>query len=362
MAKQESIRSISLDHITRDPSLQMRVTINEDHVQELAAKIRDGGGLPDSSLPKVFSDGTNNWLADGNHTYEAHIAAGVRKMRCLVIPGGYRDAWTFALGANCNHGLKRTQADKRKAILAALKDEEFCKLSDSEVARLCGLPFHNLVSDVRKSLAAGVEKVEYRTGSERGWYDAEGNPVEEKPVQKAVESLADVPEEIADFQVDEKIEAALKEADAGTTGVFDAKGRPVPESLVGVWEERKRINSIRQTLGGIASELKKIKGGDGSYVVPLEAAKWIDVQSACKSIDDVQRILRFGSPYIVCPRCGGSRRWGGNSCETCHGAGFVPELAYSRLDPDLKRLSEQWTERGEAFDGVEEPKQLEVLS
>lgn len=353
MVKTDSIRSIALDHITRDPTLQMRITINVDHVEELAQVLRDGGELPP---PTVFSDGRTNWLADGNHTYEAHIAAGVRKIRCLVKAGQYRDAWMYALGANSSHGLKRTQADKRKAIIAALRDDEVAALSDNEVAKICGLAWHSLVSDIRRELAAGLEKVEFRP-SKGGWLDSAGNPVasgkDNKEDEPEGDGDDDLPQEFGDQvgSADSEIAAALNNRQA--SGPADSMGRPVPDGLLSVFEDRKRIGGIRNEFGRLSTAIKHLKNGDGAELMPSDAAKWIDANHVAKLIDDIQRTLRFGSPYIVCPRCGGSRKRSGESCDVCHGAGFLPEMAYSRLDSDLRSIAEQW-KKGEAWEGDEQ--------
>jgi hypothetical protein len=41
------------------------------------------------------------------------------------------------VGANSNHGKRRTNADKRKAVLTLLEDEQWAKWSDREIARRC---------------------------------------------------------------------------------------------------------------------------------------------------------------------------------------------------------------------------------
>lgn len=63
----------------------------------------------------------------------------------------YRDAILYACGANSTHGLKRTNADKRRAVMALLKDEEWGKWSDREIARRCGVD-NSFASRVRREL------------------------------------------------------------------------------------------------------------------------------------------------------------------------------------------------------------------
>ena len=50
--------------------------------------------------------------------------------------GTRRDALFDAIGANASHGYRRTNADKRQAVLTLLNDAEWSKKSDRELARI----------------------------------------------------------------------------------------------------------------------------------------------------------------------------------------------------------------------------------
>ena len=78
-----------------------------------------------------------------------------------VRDGSRRDAIEFALGVNSKHGLRRTQADKRKAITCVLQDPEWSKLSDREIGRRCGAD-HKTVGSIRRELTSG--EIPARTG------------------------------------------------------------------------------------------------------------------------------------------------------------------------------------------------------
>jgi hypothetical protein len=130
----------------------------------------------------------------------------------------------------------------------------------------------------------------------------------------------------------EAIHAARLES---KTGVYDAKGRPVPEELLPVFALRSEMIGLRQQLGKIASRLKEIKEKE-------PGARYFDAQSTNRSIDDCQRNMRFGAPYIVCPQCGGYGLSARKECSVCRGAKFVPEKAWSALDDDQKRAAESF--------------------
>lgn len=128
------MQRINLDKIKYEERLQNRVSINQETVAEYAELLTSGVELPDVTL---FFDGSDYWLADGFHRYHATNKIGALDINAEVRNGTLRDAILFAVGVNAAHGLRRTNADKRKAIETVLNDEEWRQWSDREIARLC---------------------------------------------------------------------------------------------------------------------------------------------------------------------------------------------------------------------------------
>lgn len=143
-----AVQKVSLSDIRTDGGTQIRVEIDEGVVADYAAKIVASVELPPAV---VFHDGAEHWLADGFHRYHAHRKAGFKTMPCEVREGTRRDAILFACGANAGHGLRRSNADKRKAVETLLKDEEWGKWSDREIAERCAVS-NSTVSEYRRSL------------------------------------------------------------------------------------------------------------------------------------------------------------------------------------------------------------------
>lgn len=56
-----------------------------------------------------------------------------------IRQGTQRDAILFSLSANAQHGQRRTNEDKRRAVLVLLNDGEWCRWSNSEIARRAGV-------------------------------------------------------------------------------------------------------------------------------------------------------------------------------------------------------------------------------
>jgi hypothetical protein len=56
-----------------------------------------------------------------------------------VRQGSQRDAILYSVGANAAHGLKRTNADKRRAVETLLNDSEWGQWSNRKIAQVCAV-------------------------------------------------------------------------------------------------------------------------------------------------------------------------------------------------------------------------------
>lgn len=128
------MKTINIKTIRIDGGTQSRVEINNEIVTEYAQAIQAGAEFP---AVVVFSDGVDNWLADGFHRFHAHNQAGKASIAVDVRQGTARDAVLYSFGANGTHGLNRTNADKRKAVTSMLSDSEWAKWSNVAVAKAC---------------------------------------------------------------------------------------------------------------------------------------------------------------------------------------------------------------------------------
>lgn len=150
---------IPLNLIRIDGGTQSRAMLSDVVIEEYAAAIRDGAEFPPVI---IFYDGAEHWLADGFHRVRAFIAAGVDHVPADVRQGTRRDAILFSVGANGAHGLRRTNDDKRRAVMTLLGDAEWSKWSDREIARQCAV-HHSFVSRIRPSLSPSDSDRAYTT-------------------------------------------------------------------------------------------------------------------------------------------------------------------------------------------------------
>jgi hypothetical protein len=142
--------NISLEKIIINAGTQSRAKIDENVVAEYADSMKDGAPFPPAV---VFHDGAEYFLADGFHRYCAAKKCGSPGLACDVREGTLRDAILFSFSANGTHGLRRTAADKRKAVMAMLEDIEWQDWSDREIARQCCVS-HPFVAAIRKEIGA----------------------------------------------------------------------------------------------------------------------------------------------------------------------------------------------------------------
>ena len=135
-----TVQNVPLARIIYDPGLQMRDHIDGDHVDALCDAIDAGESLPpidvfddDEIDPEIIP---RYLIGDGNHRFLAAQKRGLKEIACRVFMGGRKAAQKRALGANAEHNaLRRTNADKRKSVLCALK--LYPKASLRELADIC---------------------------------------------------------------------------------------------------------------------------------------------------------------------------------------------------------------------------------
>lgn len=126
------MKTLPLAAVRTDGGTQPRAELSEELIEEYAAALVEGAAFPPVV---VFHSGEDHWLADGFHRLEAHRRAGCLDIAADVRKGTLREAVLFSAGANADHGLRRTNEDKRRAVEKLLGDEEWAAWSDREIAR-----------------------------------------------------------------------------------------------------------------------------------------------------------------------------------------------------------------------------------
>src|SRR5689334_496026 len=132
---EKNIREIEIRHIDRRRT-QSRAELHQATIDEYAELMTSGVSFPE---PIVYWEGEEYWLGDGFHRVAAAEKAGREKTECEIRTGGYLDALKHSLQANVTHGLRRTNDDKRHAVLIVLRQPEWHNLSNRGIAEMCGV-------------------------------------------------------------------------------------------------------------------------------------------------------------------------------------------------------------------------------
>ncbi len=147
--------------------IQSRVAMNEEVIGEYATLMKEGvqfepaAGILDEATGQVY-------VWDGSHRGEAARRLG-ELLAVSLQPGTREEAEWLALTANQKHGLRRSRTDKQHAIRQALRHPRGVNLSNSEIARHCGVD-HKTVGRIRAELETSGEipRITERTVTRNG--------------------------------------------------------------------------------------------------------------------------------------------------------------------------------------------------
>jgi len=140
----EEIKRVKLEDIALDDQLQMRTSSDPDVLDDYS-KMTD-------KLPpvKIILDTEGKlWLTDGWMRFGAHRKAGKKDILARIRPGTFEDAFIEAIQANNEHGVRRTPADKRRAVERLLDHPKYGTYTDNAIADLA-IVSHPFVANVRK--------------------------------------------------------------------------------------------------------------------------------------------------------------------------------------------------------------------
>ena len=151
----------------KDAGAQMRVDMRPEIVAEYADEMLAGTTFPPVVL---YQDGEVYWLADGYHRVDAARRINLETITAAIHEGTSRDAILHGIGANAVHGLRRTQADKRRAVERLLTDPEWAKWSDRKVADAARVD-HKTVGKIRRELTGEIPRTNGKPSGTSSLFD-----------------------------------------------------------------------------------------------------------------------------------------------------------------------------------------------
>lgn len=304
-------KMIPVSSIRLDTGIQSRERINEDYVQELANLLTEGKALPPV---EVFEDGTYIWMADGFHRALAHARIGLVEIEANVNKGTQKDAIWHSCSANQSHGLRRTNADKRRAVEMALKMKP--ELSDRGLAEHVGVN-SEMVGGVRRLLSETDTRI---SPPERIGKDGRKYHVSDSDTSKSHASSDDTPR-------------SAKPPPPPKVRVFpkDTKGKEIPNGLIPLWSRRDEVKGLINNLNEIKRVLKKAwDDKDPLYAGGKMGRSPFDYQHAEAKLSMLINDLYAAYPVRVCPACKGE------TCRACCGLGLISDF-YLKTIPESIR-------------------------
>jgi ParB-like chromosome segregation protein Spo0J len=357
-AKAAGSQNLSISKIRTDGGTQTREGLNQDVIDEYAEAWKGGAEFPDVV---VFHDKKERsyWLADGFHRYHGARQAKLKEISVELREGTQRDALLYALQANRCHGLRRTNADKRKAVAKMLADGEWVKWSDRRIAEHVGVS-HVLVATVRAESGGNAFQLT-RTGRDGKSYEAPAkreplrtvrDPDAEAPEEPVAEQLDDPPPEglpseeqaIADelgakSQAPKKRAAETKTVAHDDTVVRDQVGNVLPQEVADsfqVWNEvcdeiARHLKDAHHLWEGFRHDSVQALHDAGHLRGELFQA--IGAKSQLAELSQLAYSVKADRAYALCPYCKLTK----HACDLCKGNGWVNKDKYDRCPEEFKK-------------------------
>jgi hypothetical protein len=262
------LKTLNINNIRIDAGTQSREAINEDVVKDYAEQMAEGAEFP---AIEVMFDGVENYLTDGFHRYHAYRKNGKASVIADVTNGTLRDAKLASYGANGTHGLRPSNADKRKAVMAMLDDMEYSGWSNVEIAEHCSVS-RVYVANLRKELDTPKPKTSAKTPV--GDKPSKDKPKADLPPEtpeppdnranEAMQMLAEENETLNQRLAVAAMEATDEEKALATTLIADyaEQIRVLNIELVSVKLSRDRFQAenseLKKQVSGLQRQLKKL--------------------------------------------------------------------------------------------------------
>lgn len=271
---------LPINEIVSDERCQTRAATDESVVEEYRTAYVAGASMPPI---EVFRVGGVAVIVDGTHRYLAASLAAVRWLEVVEVgSGSWDEAQWYALAANKAHGLRRSNADKRRTVEVALRNPIAQEQSSRVVAEQCGVD-HKTLEKIRRELQAAGEVAPRKTRT-----DSLGR---QQPAAKSLEKPGDVG----------KVATPDPEPGAGTPH-DDSTPSVLPAYADDYAQQADAILALRRV---VVTALGR--HGEATHQT---------MHRVRDALTDAARILGHATP-VVCPQCQGP------GCRRCGERGWI---------------------------------------
>jgi hypothetical protein len=312
-----TLKDLPLDSIRMDGGTQPRVRIDEEIVREYAERMRAGDHFPPV---QVYFDGTDHWLSDGFHRVRAAREAEKPTIQAEVWEGTRDDAFWMSLGANKDHGLRRTNDDKARAVKAALVARP--SMSDRQIADHVGVHFDTVAKYRAELKTTGtIGNSDSRTGRD-------GRTINTANIGKTNPTSSGPPIPDDDIPLDlpsaPQTAAPVSGGAPATEVTTDQIGHAVEGAVAVAFQRRQEIQALLTTVSKVKTTVLKAIESKDLLFADLNPSRF---EAECNS---VYHQLKAAMPYAACPYCRAA------GCKVCLGRGWVNEGVYERAPKELK--------------------------
>jgi hypothetical protein len=301
------ITRLNLAMIVLDAGTQIRALLDDDTVAEYAAAMKEGAQFPPAM---VFHDGSQYLLADGFHRVAAAVRNGFKDFAFEVRTGSKSETLKYALSANAQHGLKRTNADKRRSVELALM--EWPHLADAELARICAVG-NKFVGDIRREMEDNLvlNKVEVRIG-----HDGRERRLPPPPMVRRGTDATDATDATdgKNGSSDGTPEARLFPPPPAP--IVDETGWPIPTHLIPLWQRGQEAQDLLTILSRVKGALRTAQENKDKLFAE------VSFSFALAHLDQAWGVIKTAKPFAVCPTCQGQLP---DNCTLCCGRGLISE-------------------------------------
>ena len=284
--------------------LQIRCEINDEVVSDYAEAMKDGEKFPpiivfkEARKPKNGKKTPDLCLADGYHRVGAARELGLEEIEAEVREGGFNEALKYALHANAEHGLRRTNADKWHALEVAWGNRKGlfkAFLGQDKHGKANGLP-----SSTQLAKMTGV------TQAFAAKFIREQSENESAAASDEDESAAE----------SEGVKANLSKG-------LDRFGVAIPGNLLPAFKGAADVRKLSREVRALRNSLEeRFKSNDLAFAaIP---------QQALINLDNAMHEIKSGQAYCVCRGCSGT------GCYRCSDHGFQTGAQYRKMPEEYK--------------------------
>lgn len=272
---------VQIKALVSDEKFQSRTRTDEGTLADYKDAMSNGASMPPIVVADV--DGVL-FIVDGWHRVSAALALGWLELEAFVEPMTINEAVWEAASANKAHGLRRSNADKIRAVEMVFALDDTASVSDREIARRIGVS-HEFVRQHRS----------------RG---ATPDTMEGDDIENDVDDQDDGDDRDSDGDVEPQSPKDSTPKDA----LFDAK--------------HKYLAIIAQ-FDAVRAALTLLQTDPDGYSI-----NWNALDADTKN---AKRCLTDAMPHAPCCYCNG------DGCDACKATGWLGKIATEMAPKNLKK-------------------------